>query len=229
MSDIHGQYEKYLKMLEQIGFSDEDELYVLGDVVDRGPHPVKLLRDMSLRPNVYPIMGNHEHMAEALLRRLCVEVTEDNAETQLNANVLRALALWQEDGGESTLREFRTLSPEEREELLEYFEEFALCEELTVGENRFVLVHASLPDFSPEREVLDYEDVRMLYERTDYTRDYYPDRYLVTGHVPTLAIDETSKGKIWRRGKHIAIDCGAGYDLPLGCIRLDDFCEFYVE
>ena len=37
MSDIHGEYEKYLKMLDLIGFRDEDELYVLGDVIDRGP------------------------------------------------------------------------------------------------------------------------------------------------------------------------------------------------
>lgn len=34
MSDIHGEYKKYLQMLELIRFSDEDELFVLGDVVD---------------------------------------------------------------------------------------------------------------------------------------------------------------------------------------------------
>lgn len=28
-------------MLDQIHFSDSDELYVLGDVVDRGPYPIK--------------------------------------------------------------------------------------------------------------------------------------------------------------------------------------------
>ena len=33
MSDIHGEYDKYRKMLEQIDFCDEDTLYVLGDVV----------------------------------------------------------------------------------------------------------------------------------------------------------------------------------------------------
>lgn len=43
MSDIHGEYEKYIKMLELINFSDEDELYILGDIVDRGKEPVKVL------------------------------------------------------------------------------------------------------------------------------------------------------------------------------------------
>ena len=52
MSDIHGQYEKYIKMLDIISFSDDDELYVLGDVIDRGEHPVKILLDMSMRGNV---------------------------------------------------------------------------------------------------------------------------------------------------------------------------------
>ena len=37
MSDIHGEYERYLAMLEQIAFSQDDTLFVLGDVVDRGP------------------------------------------------------------------------------------------------------------------------------------------------------------------------------------------------
>ena len=37
MSDIHGEYDKYLAMLEQIDLSEDDTLYVLGDVVDRGP------------------------------------------------------------------------------------------------------------------------------------------------------------------------------------------------
>ena len=35
MSDIHGEYEKYLKMLDLIQLSEKDSLFVLGDVVDR--------------------------------------------------------------------------------------------------------------------------------------------------------------------------------------------------
>ena len=39
MSDIHGCYEQYLKLLGLIGFSDGDDLFVLGDVVDRSKQP----------------------------------------------------------------------------------------------------------------------------------------------------------------------------------------------
>lgn len=34
MSDIHGCYDEFIKMLELISFSDKDELYILGDVID---------------------------------------------------------------------------------------------------------------------------------------------------------------------------------------------------
>ena len=35
-------------------------------------------------------------------------------------------------------------------------------------------------------------------------------------------------GRIYRDHGHIAVDCGAGFGMPLGCIRLDDFMEFYI-
>ena len=44
MSDLHGCYEKYIKMLDKINFSDSDTLYILGDVVDRGDGGIKLLQ-----------------------------------------------------------------------------------------------------------------------------------------------------------------------------------------
>lgn len=53
MSDIHGEYEKYLQMLQLIKFSDEDELFVLGDVLDRGPEPIKLIMDMMSREKMF--------------------------------------------------------------------------------------------------------------------------------------------------------------------------------
>ena len=46
MSDIHGCYDKYKKMLEKIALSEEDTLYLLGDVVDRGEHGMKILLDI---------------------------------------------------------------------------------------------------------------------------------------------------------------------------------------
>ena len=38
ISDIHGEYDKFLDLLQKTGLREEDTLYILGDVVDRGPH-----------------------------------------------------------------------------------------------------------------------------------------------------------------------------------------------
>lgn len=48
---------------KKIKFSDKDKLFVLGDVVDCGPEPMKVLQDMMMRSNVYPILGNHDYVS----------------------------------------------------------------------------------------------------------------------------------------------------------------------
>jgi len=228
MSDIHGQYEKYKKMLETIDFSDDDTLYILGDVLDRGDQPVKLLYDMSMRPNVIPLMGNHEHMAEYILSRLNVEITEQSLETNWNADIVRAVSEWYENGGYPTSKEFSRLSLDDREYILDYLREFSFYDEITVGENTFVLVHGGLPEFEPEKALEDYHPILALYTKTDYGKTYYPDKYLVTGHVPTFSFAPDHNGKIYRKNRHIAVDCGVCHGKNLGCIRLEDFKEFYV-
>ena len=37
ISDIHGQYDMFMELLEKIPLKDSDTLYILGDVVDRVP------------------------------------------------------------------------------------------------------------------------------------------------------------------------------------------------
>ena len=43
-SDLHGYpLDKFLQFLDSVGFSQNDQLYVLGDVIDRGVDGVKIL------------------------------------------------------------------------------------------------------------------------------------------------------------------------------------------
>lgn len=228
MSDIHGNYEKYAAMLEKIGLSEDDTLYVLGDVVDRGESPMRILYDMSMRANVIPIMGNHEHMAQHILRLVNVEITDQTIRSNWNTDTVRAIGEWYENGGYFTSKDFSRLSQEDREYILDYLEEFSFYEEITVGDNTFVLIHGGLPDFSPEKQLDDYHPILSLYTKTDYSRMYYTDKYLITGHVPTFSIDPDYDGRIYIKNGHIAIDCGACHGKKLGCIRLEDFREFYV-
>ncbi len=229
MSDLHGEYEKYVKMLELIQFNEDDTLYIVGDVLDRGEHPIRILTDMSMRPNVIPMRGNHEELAEHVLRRYCVEITEENCESHITGEDIEAMTMWMLDGGGTTIDEFRKLPPDDRSFLMEYLDEFTDVIELTVGENTFVLTHGGLSDFHPDKPIEDYAPFRYGLDETDYDKRYYPDKYLVTGHVPTLRIDPACDGRIYIRNGHIALDCGATFGRPLGCLRLDDMKEFYVN
>lgn len=71
IADIHGCYNEYINLLKKINFSDNDILYILGDVVDRGPEPIKILQDMMKRSNVFLIIGNHEFMMYTILKKTC--------------------------------------------------------------------------------------------------------------------------------------------------------------
>ena len=47
ISDLHGCLDKWQAMLKQIDLKENDMLFVLGDIIDRGPDPIPLLFDMS--------------------------------------------------------------------------------------------------------------------------------------------------------------------------------------
>ena len=36
ISDIHGEYDLFCRLMEYVKFSDSDELFVLGDMTDKG-------------------------------------------------------------------------------------------------------------------------------------------------------------------------------------------------
>lgn len=94
----------------------------------------------------------------------------------------------------------------------------------------YVLVHAGLGNFAPDKELWEYELDELVWERADYGRVYYEDKYVITGHTPTMAITENPRpGYIYQANHHIAIDCGCNFPQGrLGCLRLEDMKEFYV-
>lgn len=229
MADIHGEYEKYRAMLEKIHFSMEDDLFVLGDVVDRGPQPADLLRDMAARENVYPLMGNHEIAAIDLLDKLLLEHTEDNFEKYFSVEFLQQVAAWQEDGGNSTIEAFRALSVEERLDLLDYMRDFPLYEAVDVGERSFILVHAGLQNFEERRPLQNYAADELVLAHHDMHRQYFPDPniYIVKGHTPTQLINGTAQ--IYHEANNICIDCGAEFPGGrLACLCLDTMEEYYI-
>jgi len=61
ISDIHGCFDEFTRMLEYIHFSSEDRLYLAGDYIDRGLENIEMLKWLKKCPvNVFPIAGNHD-------------------------------------------------------------------------------------------------------------------------------------------------------------------------
>ncbi|MBQ7821900.1 MAG: metallophosphoesterase [Clostridia bacterium] len=229
ISDIHGEYEKYIAMLDKIKLKDSDTLYVLGDVVDRGDKPIDILQDMMSRSNVFPIVGNHELMALDLLQKLSVEITENNYDTHIDEELMEDLLQWQFNGGETTITQYHALLPEEREYILEYLEEFVPYELVKVGNRKFLLVHSGLGNYSPDKELDEYTLQELTYIRPDYDQKYIDedDFFIISGHTPTLVI--TGKAEIYKSNNNICIDCGATFEGGrLACICLDTMEEFYI-
>ena len=69
ISDIHGCNISFNALLDQIGLTTADELFLLGDYIDRGPDSKGVLDTIiGLRSNGYKVrclMGNHD---EAILK-----------------------------------------------------------------------------------------------------------------------------------------------------------------
>lgn len=227
MSDLHGDYEGYMSVLQKMNFSENDVLYVVGDVMDRGRGGIKILQHMMMQPNIYPILGNHEYMSTKCLRFLLQEITEESIAT-LDEGIVRGLLEWQNVGGQATLDEFHKLTMEEKLDIVEYLEEFALYEEVTVCGRTYIMLHAGFIHFSPERPMDDYEMYELIFKCNNYERVYFPDKYLVTGHLPTRAIYGNPRPDcIYQANNHIAIDCGSGYGGRIGAFCLETGEEVY--
>ena len=223
MSDLHGQYDKYKEILNQIRLKKSDTLFIIGDVCDIGPAPIKILQDMMMRPNVFPIMGDHDLKALRLLSKM-------ESEEALNDPAYRLeFAKWLQEGGMTTVNGFRELDEEEKEDILAYLrEEFVAYDEVEVGDTTYVMVHAGIPDNDGACD-LDALSVEDLTEgEANFDSEVYPDKILITGHTPTYVQSEDYRGRIYRRNGQIGIDCGAGEKEALGCLCLDNGEEYYA-
>ncbi len=230
ISDIHGCYDEFKELLCKINFSDEDELFILGDVVDRGTAPIPLLKDIMARPNVFLIKGNHEVMAQVVLNSLAVEITDESI-NNLKTDALIYYFNWMNNGGEITAAQFRALSREEQKDILGYLDEAENYELLNIEGTRYILVHAGLGSFSPEKDLPDYTIDQLVWDRADYDKNYFEDEniVLVTGHTPTPLIRDDRQPEVYKANGHIAIDCGCVFGGRLAAICLETGEITYVD
>ena len=133
MSDLHGQYNAFIKMLELIKFADEDELYILGDIIDRGPNPLEIYDFIKDKPNIHMLMGNHELMM--------MEYYDDKPRSWFNPRE-DDYRLWMQNGGKVTEDAINAREKDEQEQIKEFFKNLEYYKLLEVDGEKFILSHA---------------------------------------------------------------------------------------
>ena len=233
VSDIHGHLDKFKALLDMINFNDDDFMYILGDVLDRGNDPIGLLRFIMDKSNMELLMGNHENDAYIILSMLMMEIdSDDTVDKVLTDDFYDNYNNWiNVNGGYVTMRQFKALSDRFiQNDIVDYLSDLRLYEALQIGDRLYILAHSfAYQHFDEDKELDEYDMSDFLYEHVEYGKKYYSDDniYIVTGHVPTLFIN--NEAKIYHHNNHIAIDCGAYMENgKLACLCLDNMQEFYI-
>ena len=125
ISDIHGCAYTFDEMLHKIGLGKDDELYLLGDYIDRGPRSRMVLDNiMKLKADGYKIFclrGNHEQMM--------FEAPMSN----------EYAAIWLRNGGTEVMQEF---GASKFSEIPKHYFDFIDGLEYWFERENLILVHA---------------------------------------------------------------------------------------
>ncbi|RIY32739.1 hypothetical protein CJP74_03800 [Psittacicella melopsittaci] len=124
IGDIHGCADEFAQLLEKINFNpDRDQLYLVGDLVGRGPKPKEVL-DLAIASQAKAVLGNYDLHFLSCLYGARTAKPEDNFEPLLS------------------------LSEQEKAYYAKWLQEQGFVRE----EEGFYLVHAALePSWTPEQ------------------------------------------------------------------------------
>ena len=231
MSDIHGNAARFNSIMKQIDLQPEDTLYVLGDVIDRYPDGIRILRLLMSMPNVKMILGNHEYMMLNAMDRF----------DERNQEHTHALRLWYRNGGMVTHNYLKHIRKEIRKEVFDYLHSLSLNIDVEVNGKSYILVHGGVVALYPEYKYR-YDSVEeyAVWHRIHRNSPELEGKTIIFGHTPTSEYQQNNPLELWHspKGGRIGIDCGCGFsgakdqgEHPaygrLACLRLDDMKVFY--
>ena len=228
LSDIHNDNQSLNKMLEKIGFGQEDHLYVLGDLFDRcnlSPDPVGVyFTIMGLGDRCSMILGNHDYwVSEYILRYVAMSERKRKRMKPYYYNSFDLIA--------------ERIPIEDMKEMAEYIISRPLQKGARIGDTKYLFAHAMTSD--PGKREPSYHYLMGMSEKSEDFYRYGLEGYIsVCGHTHTLKFkqyggrySDPSFQSIWRNdaGNVIMIDCGCGFrNGMLACLCLDTGEEYYV-
>lgn len=127
-SDAHGHVRALDEALSKISLTSDDTLYVLGDMIDRGPDPVGVINLVRSLPNARVLKGNHEQiMLDAII-----------GQDPLDAET------WDINGGWTTRQQLNEMEFEAYEGLVRWAAALPLYAVVETAERPYLLVHAGV-------------------------------------------------------------------------------------
>ena len=159
---------------------DEDTLYVLGDVIDRGPNGIAILLDIMKRDNVKMLMGNHEIMMLEY---------HNESPNPIDPNYLYAyMDRWCLNGNVSTIREYNELSDEQKQAVLTYLKALPYAfPNVKVNGRTFYLTHGKYVAGCLDTDVVDFAYIQekglntdlFVWNRIEPTDEIVDDRIVI--------------------------------------------------
>ncbi len=237
ISDIHGCYDEFLRMLERINFSDSDRMILAGDYIDRGKSSYEMLRWLEHCPDhVCLIRGNHEEEFAENVDLMCLLNEKEglrydpasNAGTAvLYASVKRILAesrlsilYFDLYGTIGRLIRQSGVTLNDLCRWAEFIRRMPYYYELTAGDRACVVAHAGYAE-SAEQIGARYSGLERfyLYAREDAFRlGGKRHGMVIAGHTPTIIKGDFvyNKGRVFRY-YDAEKDC-VFYDIDCGCV-----------
>lgn len=186
VGDVHGMYDKLVKLYRKIKFNPEEDLLVfLGDYIDRGPDPVGCLRFIKGLKDKYGdsvvcLMGNHELMMASWAMK----------ERGNNHSLLLDYSdAWPGNGGLITWKEIKSLSWDEQRELVDWVTDLPVW----FRYKEFYFCHAGIDVKKP---LAAQAEVDLLWKRDGWRVDYQGEDVIVVGHTPVQRLDWQPSKKV---------------------------------
>ena len=186
IGDIHGHYNTLMVLLEAIAPGGDDQVYFLGDLIDRGPQSAQVV-DFVLRNNFSCLLGNHEDMLLNVL---------DNG--QIPNEVFQA---WIYSGGRATIASYDNKIPQEHIDWMKKLPTY-----IDLGD--IWLVHAGV---NPQMSLQEQTSEQFCWIRDEFhstTKPYFENKLIITGHTITFTLPGVQPGKLAQGVGWLSIDTG---------------------
>ncbi len=188
IGDVHGHYDGLMALLEAIAPNTDDQVYFLGDLIDRGSASAQVV-DFVCNSPYSCLLGNHEQLM---------------LEAFPNGRIYTpALQAWLYSGGKSTVASYGDAGI-----LIEHLDWFrTLPLYLDLGD--VWLVHAGIDPHKPLHTQTAQEFCWIRDDFHSIAQPYFPDKLIITGHTITFTLPNVTPGEIAQGCGWLDIDTGA--------------------